>query len=178
MLRLTALCETGTRALRGAAFGPTDRGEAGYAVRLLPLISKDMLLPADRGFDSDDFLTRVADTGAQLLIRLDGRRTPAVMATVPDGSFLTRINSLTLRVVEADITMTCDDEQHITNRWSQGGGDCVRVRVRVFCHASTGSGGGGRTLRGPGPLMGAAPWKSADRVGCRFCSPGFSPGVC
>lgn len=117
MLRLMALCETGTRALLGAAFGPTSCGEAGYAVRLLPLLGKDMLLLADRGFDSNDFLTRVADTGAQLLVRLNGRRTPAVMATLPDGSFLTRINSLTLRVVEADITVTCDDERRITNRY-------------------------------------------------------------
>ncbi|MBB5489261.1 hypothetical protein HNR07_005959 [Nocardiopsis metallicus] len=117
MLRLMALCETGTRSLLGAVFGPTSCGERGYARRLLPLLDASMLLLADRGFDSDDFLTQVAGTRAQLLIRLNGRRTPAVMTPLPDGSYLTRINGLTLRVIEADITATCQDGQRIASRY-------------------------------------------------------------
>jgi hypothetical protein len=36
-----------------------------------------MLLLNDRGFDADDFLAKIAATGAQLLVRLQGSRTPA-----------------------------------------------------------------------------------------------------
>jgi hypothetical protein len=39
MLRLMALCETGTRALLGAVFGPTSTGETGYAKQLLHLLT-------------------------------------------------------------------------------------------------------------------------------------------
>jgi hypothetical protein len=113
MLRLMALTETGTRSLLGAVSGPVGCGEHDYARRLLPLLNKDMLLLADRGFDSNGFLTQVADTGAQLLIRLNGRRTPAVMTRLPDGSYLTRISGRTLRIIEARIAATCDNGQYI-----------------------------------------------------------------
>jgi hypothetical protein len=117
MLRLMALCETGTRALLGAVFGPTSTGETGYAQRLLHLLTPDMLLLADRGFDADDLLARTADTGAQLLVRLTSRRTPAVLAVLADGSYLTVIGGVRLRVIEADITITTADGQHIGDRY-------------------------------------------------------------
>ncbi|MFU8855224.1 IS4 family transposase, partial [Micromonospora sp. SL1-18] len=117
MLRLMALTETGTRSLLGAVFGPTSYGELTYARRLLSLLDADMLLLADRGFDSDDFLTQVVGTRAQLLIRLNGRRTPAVLARLPDGSYLTRINGCTLRIIEAHIAATCDNGQHIADSY-------------------------------------------------------------
>ncbi|MFE5681564.1 transposase domain-containing protein, partial [Streptomyces erythrochromogenes] len=66
-LRLTVLCETGTRGLIGAVFGPSGTGETTQASSLLPRLSPQMLLPGDRGFDGDDFLGSVAATGAQLL---------------------------------------------------------------------------------------------------------------
>ncbi|MFF4675125.1 transposase domain-containing protein, partial [Streptomyces sp. NPDC001279] len=98
MLKIMALCETGTRALLGAVFGPTPEKETGYAEQLLPLLDDGMLLLNDRGFDSDDFLAEAAATGAQLLVRLKGTRTPARWALLPDGSFLTRINGTRLRI--------------------------------------------------------------------------------
>ena len=63
------LVETGTRALIGAVFGPTSEGETGYARRLLHLLSPDMLVLWDKGFDSNDFLAAVHATGAQVLGR-------------------------------------------------------------------------------------------------------------
>jgi Insertion element 4 transposase N-terminal/Transposase DDE domain len=117
MLRLMALCETGTRALLGAVFGPTSTGETGYAKQLLHLLTSDMLLLADRGFDGDDFLAQVAGTGAQLLVRLKWRRTPAVLAVLPDGSYLTIIGGVKLRIIEADITATTRDGRHIGDRY-------------------------------------------------------------
>src|SRR5215469_12033112 len=61
VLRVVALCETGTRALIGAVFGPAAGcGELGYAERLLPLLDDSMLLLDDRGFDDGGFLAGAA----------------------------------------------------------------------------------------------------------------------
>jgi hypothetical protein len=104
MLRIMALCETGTRALIGAVFGPLETNETGYAERLLPLLDASMLLMADRGFDTNDFLAKIAGTGAQLLVRLKGTRTPAKWATLPDGTYLTRIAGVRLRIIDAHLS--------------------------------------------------------------------------
>lgn len=106
MLKIMALCETGTRALIGAVFGPVATAETAYAERLLPLLNPGMLLLNDRGFDSDAFLAKAAATGAQLLARLDGSRTPARWALLADGTYLTRIHGVRLRIIEAHITAT------------------------------------------------------------------------
>jgi hypothetical protein len=52
VMRLMTVVETGTRALLGAVFGPPSTGEIDYARALLPLLNKDMLVLADRGFDA------------------------------------------------------------------------------------------------------------------------------
>ena len=111
MLRIVALCETGTRALLGAVFGPVADCETGYAERLLPLLNEGMLLLDDRGFDGDDFLAKIAVTRAQLLVRLNSRRAPARWAILPDGSYLTRINGVRLRVIDAQVTVTTSGPQ-------------------------------------------------------------------
>ncbi len=106
MLRIVALCETGTRALLGAVVGPVAVSETSYAERLLALLDDTMLLLNDRGFDADCFLGGISATGAQLLVRLNSRRTPAKWACLPDGSYLTRINGVSLRVIDAQVTAT------------------------------------------------------------------------
>jgi len=113
MLMLMALVETGTRGLLGAVFGPTATGERAYATRLLHLLGPDMLLLDDRGFDSNDFLEAVAATGAQLLVRAKASRCLPVMAVLPDGSYLTRIAGLVLRVIEAQIIVTGADGSRV-----------------------------------------------------------------
>ena len=117
MLRIMALCETGTRALLGAVFGPVADGETIYAQRLLPLLDSSMLLLNDRGFDTDDFLAKIAATGAQLLVRLNNRRTPARWAHLPDGSYLTRINGVALRIIDARITVTTSAGTRMTDQY-------------------------------------------------------------
>lgn len=108
-LMLMALVETGTRALVGARFGPRGTGEKGYASKLLHLLGPGMLVLADRGFDGNEFLAALAATKAQFLVRLRaGRRLPA-LALLPDGSFLTRLGGLAVRVIDADIAVTCAD---------------------------------------------------------------------
>jgi len=113
MLMLMALVETGTRGLLGAVFGPTATGERAYATRLLDLLGPDMLLLDDRGFDSNDFLEAVAGTGAQFLVRAKSSRRLPVLLVLPDGSYLTRIAGLVLRVIEAQITVTGADGSRV-----------------------------------------------------------------
>lgn len=106
---LMALAETGTRGLLGAVFGPPKAGERAYALRLMHLLKPDMLLLVDRGFDGDDLLASVAATGAQILARCRSSRRPPVLAVLDDGSYLTRIGALKLRVIEANVTVTDAD---------------------------------------------------------------------
>jgi hypothetical protein len=107
-LELMTLVETGTRALIGAVFGPTSDGETSYASRLLHLLTPDMLLMWDRGFDSGNFIAAVA-TGARFLGRCRANRRLPVLTRLPDGTWLSRINGITVRTVEALITVTCAD---------------------------------------------------------------------
>lgn len=108
-LRLMTLIETGSRGLLGAAFGPKSQGEAHYARQLLHHLGPDMLVLADRGFDDGKLLVSIADTGAQFLVRLTSNRRFAATERLPDGSYVTRIRSRTVRVIEADVTATCAD---------------------------------------------------------------------
>ena len=62
-IELMTLVETGTRALIGAVFGPRAPGEAACARQLLHLLTRDMLVLTDRGFDASAFLEAVAATG-------------------------------------------------------------------------------------------------------------------
>jgi hypothetical protein len=109
-LRLMALVETGTRALLGVVIGTgSDRDEGGLARRLLPLLRPGMLLLADRAFDSGAFLVAIDATGAKFLIRGKSDRRPPVVAHLPDGSYLSRLNDLDVRIIEATLTATGAD---------------------------------------------------------------------
>jgi hypothetical protein len=108
-MELMALVETGTRGLHGVVFGPPSESETGYARQLLHLLDETMLVLWDRGFDSNTFMAEVAATGAQFLGRLRSNRRLPVLARLPDGSFLTVVGGLKLRVVEAAVTVTCED---------------------------------------------------------------------
>ncbi|WP_241779878.1 IS4 family transposase [Streptomyces natalensis] len=102
-LMLMTLCETSTRGLIAAAFGPASKGETDYAHDLVSHLTSDMLLLADRAFDSNKLLADIAAQGAQLLIRATSTRRPPVLALLPDGSYLTRIGGVRLRVIEAEV---------------------------------------------------------------------------
>jgi hypothetical protein len=117
MLRIVASCETGTCALLGAVFGPVADCETDYAGRLLSLLDDSMLLLDDRGFDADDFLAEIAATGAQPLVRLNSRRAPARWALLPDGSYLTRISGVRLRIIDAHITVTTSDGMRLGGQY-------------------------------------------------------------
>jgi Insertion element 4 transposase N-terminal/Transposase DDE domain len=116
-VELMTLVETGTRALTGAVFGPPATGERDYARQLLALLTPDMLVLTDRGFDGSGFLEAVAATKARFLARLTSTRKLPVPATLQDGTFLSRLGALTVRVIEAEITVTCADGTRWTGRY-------------------------------------------------------------
>jgi Insertion element 4 transposase N-terminal/Transposase DDE domain len=109
VIQLMTLVETGTRALIGAVFGTTATGELGWARQLMPLLDATMLVLMDRGFDAGDFLAEVAATRAQFLVRLNASRRPPVLRHLPDGSFLSLIGGVKVRIIEASVTVTCHD---------------------------------------------------------------------
>jgi hypothetical protein len=112
MVQLMTLVETGTRALIGAVFGPVA-GEPARARQLAGLLTRDMLVLADRGFDDTGLLTAIAAAGAGFLVRLNTRK-PPVLARLDDGTHLARIGGLTVRIICAEVTVACTDG----TRWS------------------------------------------------------------
>ena len=117
-LRLMCLAETGTRGLLGATIGAADdRDEATLAWRLLPLLRPGMLLLLDRGFDAATFLAAVHRTGAMLLARVRSQRIPPVLQHLPDGSYLSDLDGLAVRIIEADLTMSGADGTQIGDRY-------------------------------------------------------------
>jgi len=109
VIQFMVLAETGTRALLGAAFGSAATGELDWARQLLRLLDETMLVLMDRGFDAGDFLAEVAATGAQFLVRLNASRRPPVLRDLPDGSFTSVIGGVKIRVIAAEVTVTCHD---------------------------------------------------------------------
>jgi hypothetical protein len=117
-LRLMCLAETGTRGLLGATIGAgDDRDEATLARRLLPLLRPGMLVLLDRGFDAATFLAAVHRTGAMLLARARSQRVPVVLKHLPDGSYLSELDGLTVRIIEADLTMRGADGTRVGDRY-------------------------------------------------------------
>jgi hypothetical protein len=117
-LRVMALVETGTRGLLGAALGSgRDRDEAGIARRLLGLLGPGMLVLGDRAFDTNRFLTEIADTGAALLVRAKSTRNPQVLRHLPDGSYRSELDGLPVRIIEANLAVTGADGSRIGDRY-------------------------------------------------------------
>jgi Insertion element 4 transposase N-terminal/Transposase DDE domain len=106
MARLVALVACGTRTVVDVVFGPTTSGETVYAAELLRSLRAGMILLADRNFASGQLLAAVAATGADLLVRVkNGRRLP-VCRRLGDGSWISRVGPVEVRVVRCEITVT------------------------------------------------------------------------
>ncbi|MFF5249991.1 transposase [Streptosporangium sp. NPDC000095] len=114
---LMTLVETGTRGLLGAVFGSITTGETRYARRLCGLLGPDMLVLADRAFDGNQVLGAVGGSGAQFLVRLKSTRRPPMAARLCDGSFLSRIGEMVVRIIDADITVICADGTKVAGRY-------------------------------------------------------------
>ena len=112
-MRIVALAETGTRGLLGAVIGGQGdrRGAAGPQAGAL--LGEGMLLLADRAYDAAGLLAAVAATGAHFLVRGSASRKPAVVEVLPDGSYLSQIDGLKVRIIEADLDVTGADGTRI-----------------------------------------------------------------
>lgn len=108
LLAVMALAETGTRALLGAVVGPY-RGEVEAALQLVGHLRQDMVVLADRGFDANAFIRAVHASRAALLLRICSSRRPAVLQVLADGSFLSVIAGVPVRIIAATVTVTCAD---------------------------------------------------------------------
>jgi hypothetical protein len=105
-LRLSALLTCGTRSMIDAVFDPVSVGELDQARTLTRSLQPGMLLLADRGYAAADVLATITATGAHLLIRAKANRRLPILRRLPDGSWLSRIGALTVRIVEAQISIT------------------------------------------------------------------------
>lgn len=105
-VRLVALLACGTRTVIDAVFGPTTSGETTYTPRLLRSLHHGMILLADRNFGAADLLSNIAATGADVLVRLKNGRKMPILARYPDGSYLSKLGRLSVRVIECEITIS------------------------------------------------------------------------
>ena len=90
-LRMVALAESGTHAIFDAAMGPYTTSERALADRLWGSLREGMLCLADRGFYGFERFKRAADTGAQLLWRVNSTVSLPREKTLGDGSYLTHV---------------------------------------------------------------------------------------
>ncbi|NIY66706.1 transposase IS4 family protein [Streptomyces malaysiensis] len=109
---LVALVACGTRAVIDAAFGPRKPGEPVLGRRLLRSPHAGMVVLLDRGFATNAFLQAVDGTSAAFLARLSTARKPSVLGRFDDGSFLSRIGTVEVRIIEWEITITTTAGRH------------------------------------------------------------------
>lgn len=106
LLRLLTVVTCGTRTVLAAVFGPFHIGETSYAPHLWGCLRPGMLLLADRNFAVRELVGQIAATGAQLLIRAkNGRQLPQI-GRLPDGSWLSLLAGVKIRVIDAEIIVT------------------------------------------------------------------------
>jgi DDE family transposase/transposase IS4-like protein len=105
MIRMLALVACGTRTIIDATFGTTSIGETTYTRDLLRALHRGMIVLADRNFAAQGLIAAIADTGAELLIRVKNGRNLPVCARLRDGSYVSRIGSVEVRVICCEITI-------------------------------------------------------------------------
>jgi Insertion element 4 transposase N-terminal/Transposase DDE domain len=111
-LRLSALLSCGTRSLLDAVFDPIATGEIAQAQRLARSLRSGMLLLADRNYAAADLLNLFAATGTDLLIRCKANRKLPIVRRCHDGSWLSVIGKLQVRIIEATISITTTSGTH------------------------------------------------------------------
>ena len=112
LIRVLALVACGTRTIIDAVFGPTSLGETTYTHQLLPSMHTGMIVLLDRNFAARELLTAIDATGAKFLVRLKNGRTMSVLRRYPDGSYLSMLGGVPVRVIDAEITITTATGRH------------------------------------------------------------------
>ena len=105
MLRMLTVVACGTRTVLDAVFGTLSVGETNYAPKLVGCLHQGMLLLADRKFAAAELIEQVAATGADLLFRCKTNRQLPVIGRCGDGSWLSRIGTTTVRVIDAQVVV-------------------------------------------------------------------------
>jgi Insertion element 4 transposase N-terminal/Transposase DDE domain len=121
-LRALVLAEAGTRALLGAAYGPSTAGEQALAEDLLPAMGPGMVVLADRNFASWKLWRAAAGTGADLCWRMSASFGLPVLQVLPDGTYLSELKPprktdgppIRVRVIEYSV-LTVDDQGQETS---------------------------------------------------------------
>jgi hypothetical protein len=107
-LRLLALVSCGTRTVIDAVFGPVSAGETTCTPLLLPSLRAGMLLLGDRNFAAGFLARKITETKADFLIRVrtgNGAPKLPVLRRLPDGSWLSAFGGVSVRVIDAEITI-------------------------------------------------------------------------
>ena len=105
LLRLVALVACGTRSLIAAVYGPTSNGETTLADRLAASLHAGMLVLCDRNLTTHTLTGRIAAAHAHLLGRCKANRKLPVVGRLHDGSWLSVLGGVQVRVVDAEITI-------------------------------------------------------------------------
>ncbi|MDQ4040038.1 MAG: IS4 family transposase [Actinomycetota bacterium] len=111
MIRMLALVACGTRTIIDATFGSTSIGETSYTWDLLRALHRGMIVLADRNFAAGQLIAAIADTGAELLIRVKTGRDLPVCRRLRDGSYVSRIGRVEVRVICCEITIATNAGQ-------------------------------------------------------------------
>ena len=108
MLRLLTVVACGTRTVIDAVFGAYRVGETTWAPTLLRCLKPDMLVLADRNFAVTTLIEQIASASAHLLIRCKDQRHLPPIKHLPDHSWLARMGAVTVRVIDARISVRLD----------------------------------------------------------------------
>jgi hypothetical protein len=105
LLRLVALVACGTRSVIDVVFGPTSSGETTMCERLVASLHAGMLVLCDRNLTTNTLTRRIAATNAHLLGRCKANRRLPLLGRLHDGSYLSVLGGVTVRVIAAEITV-------------------------------------------------------------------------
>jgi Insertion element 4 transposase N-terminal/Transposase DDE domain len=105
LLRLVALVACGTRSLIAAVFGPTSSGETTMTAGLVEHLHAGMLVLCDRNLTTNTLTRQIAASGAHLLGRCKTDRKLPLLRRLADGSWLSVLGGVEVRVVCAEVTI-------------------------------------------------------------------------
>ncbi|MBE1464313.1 IS4 family transposase [Kibdelosporangium phytohabitans] len=105
LLRMLVLVSCGTRTVLDAVFGPVTSGETSYAARLPGRVREGTIVLADRNFAAADLIAAIAATGAHVLFRVKTSRKLPPLRRYDDGSYLSMLGTVTVRVITAEIAI-------------------------------------------------------------------------
>src|ERR1700759_2856314 len=112
LLRLVALVTCGTRTIIDAVFSPVSCGEQDCTRRLARSLHAGMIVLLDRNFDIAALIGELSATEADLLVRVKSNRKPPVLRRYRDGSFLSQIGVVQVRMIECEITIATSAGRH------------------------------------------------------------------